>query len=122
MSRKNRSRFLFIIMIAFMLQSCAGVGVFSDAQSEFDRGLAFFNRGQYADAVPHFQKSTEYDPNYARAYLYLGRSYVNMRKWREAIPPLRTAYRISPEETQKEVIDILFDALLGVGLQAIPEK
>jgi tetratricopeptide (TPR) repeat protein len=88
----------------------------SNAKQSFDKGLALFNQGKFEDALPHFQKATELEPEYAEAYLYLGRSYLNLSKWIEAIHPLRTAYTLSPVETKKEVVNILLDALIGGAL------
>jgi tetratricopeptide (TPR) repeat protein len=91
----------------------------SDAQREFEKGFALFNAGNYEQAAPHFMKATELEPEFGRAYLYLGRSYLNLKRWLDAIPPLRTAYRQSPTETKKEALDILMDALLGAATDAL---
>jgi tetratricopeptide (TPR) repeat protein len=100
----------------FILTSCAGVGFISSAQSGFDKGLAFFNAGKYEEAIPRFRRATELDPNFGRAYLYLGRSYLNLDRWSEAVAPLRTAYRLSPGETKKEIANLLLDALFGAAI------
>jgi tetratricopeptide (TPR) repeat protein len=89
------------------LFSCAGIQTMQ-AQSEFDEGLTLFNRGRYDEAIPHFEKATEVDPDFAR-------SYMNIGKWKEAVPPLRTAYRLSPDETKKEVTDMILDIILRKG-------
>ncbi|RMF85914.1 MAG: tetratricopeptide repeat protein [Nitrospinota bacterium] len=107
---------VFLLWSIVLFTSCAGMGVRPTAQSAFDQGLALFNRGEYEAALPHFAKATEIDPDFAQAYLYLGRTYLNLHRWREAIPPLRTAYRLSPESMRKEVVNILIDALLGGAL------
>ena len=111
---------IFTVLTALLLFcSCATLpGIVSNAQYEFDQGMALFNGGRYQEAVTRFQKATELDPNFGRAYLYLGRSYVNLRSWRQALPPLRTAYRLVPEETKGEAFGILVDALFAVGLEA----
>ncbi|MGH7782873.1 MAG: tetratricopeptide repeat protein, partial [Candidatus Binatia bacterium] len=99
--------------------SCAMIpGIVSEAQYEFDEGLALFNGGKYQEALPRFQRATELDPNFGRAYLYLGRSYVSLKNWRQAVAPLRTAYRLSPDETKKEALEFLIDALFAGGLDA----
>jgi tetratricopeptide (TPR) repeat protein len=105
-----------VISILLILSSCAGLGVQSPAQSAFEQGLALFNQGKYEEAIPHFTRATELDANFARAYLYLGRSYLNVRKWVEAIPPLRTAFRLSPDEVKKETFNVLLDALFGAAV------
>jgi len=110
---------LLLIAAIFIFSSCAGVGVRPDAQSEFDLGLALFNRGKYEEAIPHLERATEIDTDFARAYLYLGRSYLNLSRWLEAIPPLRTAFRLSPDESKKEVVNVLVDALFGAALSEL---
>ncbi len=105
-----------IITTIFIFISCAGVGLLSGAQSEFDKGLALFNAGKYEEAIPRFRQATELDTNFGRAYLYLGRSYLNLDRWSEALPPLRTAFRLSPGETKKEVVNLLMDALFGAAI------
>lgn len=108
-------RNFLIVTSIFIMTSCAGLGIFSGAKHEFDQGLELFNRGRYEEAIPHFEKATEIAPDFAKAHLYLGRSYLNLGKWFNALGPLRMALRLSPAESRKQVIDILFDALLGAA-------
>lgn len=111
---RNVHKSLFFILLFCLLISCAGLWIRS-ATDEFEQGMAFFNQGNYENAVPHFRKAAELDPNFGKAYLYLGRSYLNLRKWGEAIPALRTAFRLAPDEFRKEVLNMLVDALLGAA-------
>ena len=103
-----------LVALSFFV-SCAGMNLADSSQSAFEAGLALFNQGQYADAIPHFVKATELDPEFGRAYLYLGRSHLNLRQWSAALPPLRTAFQLSPQETKQEALQILLDALIGAG-------
>jgi tetratricopeptide (TPR) repeat protein len=98
----------------FMLSviSCTGLRTKDPAQSEFDIGLSLFNVGKYEESIPHFQHATELNPEFGKAYLYLGRTYLDLGRWHEAIIPMRTALRLSPEETKKEIADIFMDFLL----------
>jgi tetratricopeptide (TPR) repeat protein len=118
MRRKKRA-FLWLFAIVLLASSCAGLRHFRAGDS-FERGLALFNKGQFEDAIPYFQRATDEDPKFAEAYLYLGRSHLSARHWREAIQPLRTAYRLAPEGAKDEVFNVLLDALLGAGLP--PER
>ena len=107
--RINR-RFFTLLLAAILFSSCSILpGLVSNAQNEFDQGLVLFNGGRYQEAVMRFQKAAELDPNFGRAYLYLGRTYVNLKSWRQAIDPLRTAYRLIPEDTKGEVLSILVE-------------
>ncbi len=108
-------RCITAIVVLGCLASCAGLNFPGSSQSAFEAGLGLFNQGKYEDAIPNFVKATEIDPEFGRAYLYLGRSQLNLRRWAEALAPLRTAYRLSPEETKQEAVQILIDALIGAG-------
>lgn len=107
---------LICFLVALVTASCTGMSFLSGAKGEFDAGINFFNRGVYDQAVPHFLKATELDPEFDKAYLYLGRSYLSLGRWSDAVQPLRTAYRLAPAETQKEIGSILFDALLSAAV------
>jgi len=111
-------RTISLIVGLLALVSCAGLPLLSGAKQEFEQGLALFNAGKYEQAIPYFTKAAELDQNYVQAYVYLGRSYISLGRWGEAIGPLRTAYRISPTETRKEATNFLTDALVGAGIQS----
>ncbi|ETW97135.1 tetratricopeptide repeat protein [Candidatus Entotheonella palauensis] len=108
-------RCIATVVVLGGLVSCAGLNLPGSSQGAFDAGLGLFNQGKYEGAIPHFVKATEIDPEFGQAYLYLGRSQLNLRRWSDAVAPLRTAYRLSPEETRKEAVQILIDALIGAG-------
>ena len=110
---------LLLGLLLGWLTACAHVGVPSDAQVAFEHGLHLFQRGQYAEAIPLLQEATQRDPNFGQAYLYLGRSYLNLAQWRNAIPVLRTAFRLAPEASKHEVTQLLVDALLGGATAAL---
>lgn len=107
---------LLCLITALVTASCTGMSLLSGAKGEFDAGIDYFNRGVYDQAMPHFLKATELDPEFDKAYLYLGRSYLSLGRWGEAVQPLRTAYRLAPAETQKEIGAIFFDALLSAAV------
>ena len=112
-------RYLATLVVLSGLVSCAGLGLPGSSQSAFEAGLGLFNQGKYEEAIPQFVKATEIDPEFGRAYLYLGRSNLNLRRWAAALTPLRSAYRLSPEETKKEAVQILIDALIGAGVASL---
>ncbi|MBI2532422.1 MAG: hypothetical protein HYW03_09445 [Deltaproteobacteria bacterium] len=56
------------------------------------------------------------DPEFAQAYFYLGRAYVSESRWRAAIQPLRTAFRLAPEAAKQEIMDLLIDATFAAAL------
>ena len=86
------------------------------APSSFEQGMALFNHGRFEEAIPHFESATREDPNFAEAYFYLGRSYIGVSRWRSAIQPLRTAFRLAPREAQGEIMNLLIDAAFAAAL------
>ena len=106
---------LLLMLTIDLLSSCAGMDVRPGARSSFEQGLAFFDQGRYEDAITHFAKAIDLDPDLANAHLYLGRSHLNLGRWLDAVAPLRTALRLSPEDIQKEVVQLLIDALFGAA-------
>jgi tetratricopeptide (TPR) repeat protein len=111
---------LTVAILCLSLTSCA---TFKNWQAggEYDKGIALFNQGKYREATPHFEKAAEIDPNYYSAYLYLGRCYLNLKQYTNAVQHLRTAYRLSPGEFKKEIFDILLDALFGAAMSEVKQ-
>ena len=58
---------IWVLISMFVLYSCAGLLIGSDARQEFEKGLALFNAGNYEQAAPHFVKATELEPEFGRA-------------------------------------------------------
>jgi tetratricopeptide (TPR) repeat protein len=96
---------ILLTLTMAVASSCALVG-----QGNFDQGLALFNQGRFAAAIPYLEDATRDNPNSARAYLYLGRAYISQSNWRAAIQPLRTAFRLSPQDSQQEIVNLIIDA------------
>ena len=115
MTTKVASTFLALALL--LSSACATVGHFRGEDS-FARGLALFNQGRFAAAIPYFEAATREDPDFAQAYFYLGRAYVSESRWRAAIQPLRTAFRLAPEAAKQELMDLLIDATFAAALNA----
>lgn len=69
--------------------------------------------GKCDEAMPRFAEATNLDPNFAEAYLGQGLCLVTLKKYEEAIAPLRTAERLMPENP--EVHNTLATALQRSG-------
>ncbi|NIP37547.1 MAG: tetratricopeptide repeat protein [Candidatus Dadabacteria bacterium] len=111
--------YIVSVIAVTLLASCADLITTSSALVEFERGLSLFNRGKYEKAATHFIRATELDPEYTKAYIYLGRSYIGLKDWYSALSPLRTAYRLSPQKTSTEVATLLMDSLFSVVVDEI---
>ncbi|MGH7927442.1 MAG: tetratricopeptide repeat protein, partial [Candidatus Binatia bacterium] len=82
---KNRCAIVSLVFALIFSSSCTLLGRFDPAYDSFDRGLALFNQGHFADSVPYFERATRENPDFGEAYFYLGRAYVSQSKWRAAI-------------------------------------
>jgi tetratricopeptide (TPR) repeat protein len=115
MKYKFAMLFLALTVVVFT-SSCSTLRRFNPAYDSFDQGLALFNQGQFAAAIPYFEDATHENPEFAQAYFYLGRAYISQSKWRAAIQPLRTAFRLSPGAAQQEIMDLILDATFAAAL------
>ena len=104
---------LIFTMALAMLSSCAALRSLTPGHDSFEAGMASFNQGQFDSAIQHFRQSTLENPNSAQAFLYLGRSYISAGRWRSAIQPLRTAFRLSPHEAKDEIMNLIVDAVFA---------
>jgi len=59
-------------------------------------GYAYFQKGDYIDAVGAYQKAIESSPRYPVAHMRLGEVYYALNKWELAIPSFRKAIELSP--------------------------
>lgn len=113
---KNRVIALLALATIFLSSSCATLNRLDPAYDSFDSGLALFNQGKFSDSVPFFERATRQNPDFGEAYFYLGRAYVSQSKWRAAISPLRTAFRLSPRDAQEEIMNLILDATFAAAL------
>ena len=113
---KNRYAMIFLAFIVTLTSACATLGRFGPGYDSFNHGLSLFNQGRFAESVEHFEDATRRDPEFAEAYLYLGRAYISQSRWRDAIQPLRTAFRLSPRQSQQEIMNLLVDAMFAAAL------
>ena len=106
---------LIFTLAVVLLSSCATLRSFTPGHDSFEEGMASFNQGQFDFAIQHFRKSTLENPNSAQAFLYLARSYISAGRWKSAIQPLRTAFRLSPHEARDEIMNLIVDAVFAAA-------
>jgi tetratricopeptide (TPR) repeat protein len=75
---------------------------------------------KWDQAITRYTQALKADPNLAEAYLGLGYCLVNLKKYEDAIPPLRTAERLMP--ANPEVHHSLGTALQRTGHQDEAQK
>lgn len=92
----------------------------SNAGAEYILGELARRDEKWDEAISRFSQATKLNPNFAEAYLGLGLSLVTVKKYEEAIPPLRTAERFMPGNP--EVHHTLATALERSGHKEEAEK
>jgi tetratricopeptide (TPR) repeat protein len=68
----------------------------SNAGAHYILGELARRDGKCDEALPQFSEAIKYNPNFAEAYLGEGMCQVSLKKYEEAISPLRTAERLTP--------------------------
>ena len=92
----------------------------SNAGAQYILGELARRDEKWDEAISRFSQATKLNPNFAEAYLGLGLSLVTVKKYEEAIPPLRTAERFMPGNP--EVHHTLATALERSGHKEEAEK
>jgi Tfp pilus assembly protein PilF len=66
------------------------------ADDWFEKGSAYFNAGNYTDAIDSYSKTIELSPGYDAAYTKRGWAYVNLSKLSQAIKDYEKVTEINP--------------------------
>jgi serine/threonine protein kinase/predicted negative regulator of RcsB-dependent stress response len=73
-----------------------------EALKSYSTGIDQQLTGRYLDAIPHFKKATEVDPNFARAYAAMSSMYYNTRQYELAADASRKAYELRDRVGENE--------------------
>lgn len=68
----------------------------TNAAFDFIFANLYYQENQMAEAAKYYQAAIKKFPNYYRAYLNLGRAYINDGKYSDALPLLQKALAIKP--------------------------
>jgi len=80
-----------IVNMSCFLSACG-----SKQRAHFNRGLAYYHRGQLEESIAEYQKAIQINPNFAQARNNLGSVYYNQSKLEEAIVQYQRAITINP--------------------------
>jgi tetratricopeptide (TPR) repeat protein/predicted Ser/Thr protein kinase len=73
-----------------------------EALQAYSLGRKTLNRGDYAAAVPLFQRAIRLDPDFAMAYASLGQSYANLGETSLASENTKKAYELRERVSERE--------------------
>ncbi|MCD6400071.1 tetratricopeptide repeat protein [candidate division WOR-3 bacterium] len=95
--RRNILLLVTVIFIGFLF-------VGGGCESQYlTAGKVYRQSGQYDKAIEQFKLAIKAEPQNAKAYLWLGRTYGDKNMWKEAAENFDKAYKLNKEETAKEI-------------------
>lgn len=92
--------FLWMAVLALFMVACAKkpeVDPRRSAQTHYQLGLAYFNNGNYQQALPEFAKAVELNPSEPTYHDSLGMAFMFNRQLDAAISEFQEALRIDPK-------------------------
>jgi tetratricopeptide (TPR) repeat protein len=75
---------------------------FAQSESELEKGVGFYDGGEYQKAVDVLQKVVEADEKDRKAWLYLGMSEANLKNKSNAVKAFKRAFKIRKEADAEE--------------------
>lgn len=67
-----------------------------NAQAEYEIGNVYRRRDQVSQALQHFMKATEFQPDFEDAQIAVAQVLINLHRPKEAIPHLLSVIRLNP--------------------------
>ena len=84
-----------VILILAML-ACGGSSELSEAELAFSAGADPYDQGLYEEAISHYEKAIQIDPDYANAYSWRGAAYSMLGQHQTAIADFTKAIQLDP--------------------------
>ena len=73
-----------------------------NALLRYSLGNAYFAEKDYGHAVKHFKVALEHDPGYSAAWKLLGRSYLELGLFKEAVETLQQGVTVASGKGDKQ--------------------
>ncbi len=67
-----------------------------DVNAYYNRGVAYLNQGNYAQAIADFNQALKLQPNFVEAYNSRGLAYKNQGNYTQAIADFNSALKLQP--------------------------
>jgi tetratricopeptide (TPR) repeat protein len=89
----------FKITLFFTLLIAAGNILAQD--NERDKGIEFYNKGEFQQAAEILQKAVETDEQDRKSWLYLGMSYASLKNKKQAVNAFKKAEKVVLKEPKE---------------------
>ena len=73
-----------------------------NALLRYSLGNAYFADKEYEKSAEHFAVAVEHDPAYSAAWKLLGRCYIEMARYPEAVKALQSGLSVAAEKGDKQ--------------------
>src|ERR1700751_3420259 len=94
-SVRGRSFVISLLVAAFILTSCS-FNPEVRKRKLLDRGVAYFEKGQYREANIEFENAIQIDPKFADAHYRLAQSFMKQGDWSHAYQELTRTVEFDP--------------------------
>jgi tetratricopeptide (TPR) repeat protein len=85
-----------------------------EAMTYFNAAEKLYSAGKYQDAIGNYEKAIGLDPNFAKAWVYMGDSYLSIGNSPKAVECYRKAIQLNPKDRQAhrflgDVLEKMYD-------------
>ena len=101
-----KTKLSILSLCVFILSSCMQVSIAQDAETYFNRGLAYFKQGKYELAIADFTSTIKINPQFAEAYYIRGLAYCKQGKYELCISDLKKAADLGDNKARKNLKEI----------------
>ena len=109
--------FLFCSVLTPVFAETKPVRVETDAKLEYNKGIDFYNSGQFDEAVDCFRKAIDLEPNYIDAYYNLGMTFDYLKQYEASLSMFKELLARKPDD-----YDAVFRAALVSYKLDLPEQ
>ena len=89
----------FTVIVLTLFTCCSSVaGITNDAKIEYNKGIDYYQLGQYESAAESFKRAVDLDPNYIDAYYNLGSILEFLHKDDEALNAFKQIILRKPDD------------------------
>ncbi len=97
---KNKKIFFFTIIFFFLF----GLIYSKSVQEYVESGINFLNQERYFDAIAEFRDAININPYYARAYLYLGKTYYELKDYNTSLEHGLNALKYANNDLESQLL------------------
>ena len=109
--------FLFCIMSAPAPAQNLPVRVETDAKLEYNKGIDYYNSGQFDEAVDCFRRAIDLEPDYIDAYYNLGMTFDYLKQYEASLSMFKELLERKPDD-----YDAIYRAALVSYKMNLPEQ